>query len=257
MKAVLLAGGLGTRLREETEIRPKPMVEIGGRPILWHIMKNLATQGITDFVIATGYKANVIKEYFVNYETVTNDVTVTLGDRHSLVVHGDHDEADWTVTVAYTGDLTNTGGRVLRVSQYLDDEPFFLTYGDGLADISLSGLEQAHSEHGKSATISTIQPMSRFGVIDFDDSGNVSEFREKPRLDGWINIGFMILEPKALDYFTDDCVLESGPLAHMARSGDLAAYRHEGFWQPMDTYRESTLLNELWDTGQAPWKNWN
>ena len=256
MKAVLLAGGLGTRLREETEIRPKPMVEIGGRPILWHIMKNLATQGITDFIIATGYKANVIKEYFVNYETVTNDVTVTLGDRHALVVHGDHDEADWTVTVAYTGDLTNTGGRVLQVSKYVDDEPFFLTYGDGLADISLPALMHAHSEHGKSATISTIQPMSRFGVIDFDNDGNVSEFREKPRLDGWINIGFMIVEPKALDYFTDDCVLESGPLAEMARASELAAYRHEGFWQPMDTYRESTLLNELWAAGEAPWKNW-
>ena len=256
MKAVLLAGGLGTRLREETEIRPKPMVEIGGRPILWHIMKNLATQGVTEFIIATGYKANVIKEYFVNYETVTNDVTVTLGDRHSLVVHGGHDEADWTVTVAYTGDLTNTGGRVLQVSKYLDDEPFFLTYGDGLADISLPALMRTHSEHGKSATISTIQPMSRFGVIDFDDDGNVSEFREKPRLDGWINIGFMIVEPKALDYFTDDCVLESGPLAEMARAGELAAYRHEGFWQPMDTYRESTLLNELWAAGEAPWKNW-
>lgn len=256
MKAVLLAGGLGTRLREETDIRPKPMVQIGQRPILWHIMKNLSTQGIKDFVIATGYKSEVIKDYFVNYETVTNDVTVTLGDRHSLVVHGNHDEADWTVTVAYTGDLTNTGGRVLGVTPYLDDEPFFLTYGDGLADVSLAALLETHAKHGKSATISTMQPMSRFGVIDFDGSGDVSAFREKPRLDGWINIGFMIVEPRALSYFSDDCVLESGPLAELAKAGDLAAYRHEGFWQPMDTFRESTLLNELWASGQAPWKNW-
>jgi len=256
MKAVLLAGGLGTRLREETDLRPKPMVQIGNRPILWHIMKNLANQGITDFIIATGYKAEVIKNFFVNYETVTNDVTVTLGDRNSLTVHGNHDEADWTVTVAHTGDLTNTGGRVLNVAKYLGDEPFFLTYGDGLSDFSLPALLQTHAEHGKAATISTMQPMSRFGVIDFDHSGNVSEFREKPRLDGWINIGFMILEPRALDYFTEDCVLESGPLADMATAGQLAAYRHEGFWQPMDTYRESTLLNELWVSGEAPWKNW-
>jgi len=256
MKAVLLAGGLGTRLREETDIRPKPMVQIGNRPILWHIMKNLASQGISDFIIATGYKAEVIKDFFVNYETVTNDVTVTLGDRNSLKVHGDHDEADWTVTVAYTGDLTNTGGRVLNVAKYLGEEPFFLTYGDGLADVSLPALLQTHAEHGKAATISTMQPMSRFGVIDFDGSGNVSEFREKPRLDGWINIGFMILEQRALEYFTEDCVLESGPLADMATAGELAAYRHEGFWQPMDTYRESTLLNELWASGEAPWKSW-
>ena len=256
MKAVLLAGGLGTRLREETDVRPKPMVNIGNRPILWHIMKNLSVQGITDFIVATGYKADVIKDYFVNYETVTNDVTVTLGDHQSLVVHGNHDEAQWTVTVAHTGDLTNTGGRVLNVRKYLADEPFFLTYGDGLADVSLPALLETHAKHGKTATISTMQPMSRFGVIDFDESGDVSAFREKPRLDGWINIGFMILEPRALDYFTDDCVLESGPLAEMARAGELAAYRHEGFWQPMDTYRESTLLNDLWASGQAPWKNW-
>ena len=256
MKAVLLAGGLGTRLREETDVRPKPMVNIGDRPILWHIMKNLSVQGITDFIVATGYKADVIKDYFVNYETLTSDVTVTLGNRHSLVVHGNHDEVDWNITVAYTGDLTNTGGRVLRVRKYLDDEPFFLTYGDGVADISLVALQQTHRQHGKTATISTMQPMSRFGVIDFDDSGDIQAFREKPRLDGWINIGFMILEPRALDYFTDDCVLESGPLAEMAQAGELAAYRHEGYWQPMDTYRESTLLNDLWASGQAPWKNW-
>lgn len=256
MKAVLLAGGLGTRLREETELRPKPMVAIGGRPILWHIMKNLSVQGISEFIIATGYRADVIKDYFVNYETVASDITITLGDRQSLTVHGDHGEAGWSVTVAHTGDLTNTGGRVLNIRQYLDNEPFFLTYGDGLADISLSALLETHAQHAKAATISSIQPMSRFGVIDFDDAQEVIKFREKPRLDGWINIGFMILEPRALGFFTENCVLESGPLADMARSGELAAYRHEGFWQPMDTFRESTLLNELWSSGKAPWKNW-
>lgn len=257
MKAVLLAGGLGTRLREETEFRPKPMVEVGGRPILWHIMKNLSAFGITDFVIATGYKSNTIKEYFLNYETLSNDVTVTLGDRNSLQVHGSHDEADWCVTVAFTGDLTNTGGRVLRVSKYLDDEPFFLTYGDGLADVNIDELRRAHALSDGLGTVTTVQPMSRFGVLDISSNGKVEEFREKPQLDGWVNIGYMIMEPAALEYFTDDCVLESGPLASMARDGKLSSYKHTGFWQPMDTFRESQILNGLWESGDAPWKCWS
>ena len=256
MKAVLLAGGLGTRLREETEIRPKPMVEVGGKPILWHIMKNLSAQGITDFVILTGYKATMIKEYFLDYEVLSNDITVTLGDRSSLQIHGAHEERDWTVTVAFTGEDTNTGGRVLNASQYFANERFFLTYGDGLADVNLADLIHAHNKRGSLATITTVQPMSRFGVLDIDPDGSVTEFREKPRLDGWINIGFMIMEPGAMDYFSYDCVLEEGPLASMAKAGQLSAYRHEGFWQPMDTYRESKLLNDLWASGNAPWKIW-
>lgn len=256
MKAVLLAGGLGTRIREETEFRPKPMVEVGGRPILWHIMKNLSGFGITDFVVATGYKSSMIKDYFLNYEAQSNDFTVTLGRRESLVFHGAHDEADWSVTVAFTGDLTPTGGRVQRVAQYLDDEPFLVTYGDGLADVDISALLAFHRASGRLGTVTTVQPTSRFGVLDLGPEGQVTQFREKPRLDGWINIGFIVFEPGALAYFDPDCVLEQGPLVDLAAAGQLSAYRHDGFWQPMDTFRESTLLNDLWASGRAPWRNW-
>jgi glucose-1-phosphate cytidylyltransferase len=256
VKAVLLAGGLGTRIREETEFRPKPMVEVGGRPILWHIMKNLSGFGITDFVVATGYKSSMIKDYFLNYEAQSNDFTVRLGDRDSLVFHGAHDEADWSVTVAFTGDLTPTGGRVQRVAPYLDDEPFLVTYGDGLADVDISALLAFHRASGRLGTVTTVQPTSRFGVLDLGPDGRVTQFREKPRLDGWINIGFIVLEPGALAYFDPDCVLEQGPLVDLAAAGQLSAYRHDGFWQPMDTFRESTLLNDLWASGRAPWRNW-
>jgi glucose-1-phosphate cytidylyltransferase len=256
VKAILLAGGLGTRLREETEFRPKPMVEVGGRPILWHIMKNLSTFGITDFIVATGYKSSMIKDYFLNYEVQSNDFTVTLGDRNSLHVHGAHDEADWKVTVAFTGDETQTGGRVFRAAKYLDDEPFFVTYGDGLADVDIDALRAFHAQSGTLGTVTTVQPASRFGVMDVAASGEVTRFREKPQLDGWINIGFMILEPAALQYFDAECVLEQGPLVDLAEAGQLTAYRHTGFWQPMDTFRESKLLNDLWASGEAPWKQW-
>lgn len=256
MKAILLAGGLGTRLREETEFRPKPMVEVGNRPILWHIMKNLATFGITDFIVATGYKSAVIKDYFLNYEVQRNDFTVTLGDRNSLRIHGAHDEADWSVTVAFTGDETQTGGRVFRAARYLDDEPFFVTYGDGLANVDIDALRSFHAASGRLGTVTTVQPVSRFGVMDVTEAGEVTRFREKPQMDGWINIGFMILEPGALAYFDADCVLEQGPLVDLALAGELGAYRHDGFWQPMDTFRESKLLNDLWDSGAAPWKQW-
>ena len=256
MKAVLLAGGLGTRIREESEFRPKPMVEIGGRPILWHIMKHLSKFGIKDFVIATGYKSNMIKEYFLNYEPLGNDFTISLGDRDSLQIHGEHDESDWTVTVAFTGDTTETGGRVLKASKYLDpNEDFFLTYGDGLANVDIDALRRRHAESGKLATITTVQPTSRFGVLDLDNNGNVASFTEKPKLEGWINIGFMIMNPQTLSYFTEDCVLESGPLARLARDQKLSSFEHKGFWQPMDTLRESKMLNDLWDSGDRPWLN--
>ena len=256
MKALLLAGGLGTRIREETEFRPKPMVEVGGRPILWHIMKHLSTYGIKDFIVATGYKSNMIKEYFLNYEPLGNDFTISLGNKDSLQIHGEHDESDWTVTVAFTGDLTNTGGRVLKASQYLDpDEDFFLTYGDGLANVNIDALKARHEQSGKLATLTTVQPTSRFGVLDLDANGEVTSFQEKPQLEGWINIGFMILNPKTLSYFTDDCVLESGPLSALARDNNLSSYKHSGFWQPMDTLRESKILNDLWDSGERPWLN--
>ncbi len=256
MKAILLAGGLGTRLREETEFRPKPMVEVGGRPILWHIMKNLSHFGITDFIIATGYKSSVIKDYFLNYEAQTNDFTIQLGDRDSLAIHGAHDEASWKVTVAFTGDETMTGGRVFRASKYLDEEPFLVTYGDGLADVDIDALRSTHTAAGVLGTVTSVQPTSRFGVMDVSETGTVTRFREKPKMDGWINIGFMVLEKEALKFFDDDCVLEQGPLVELANAGELNAYRHEGFWQPMDTFRESKMLNELWASGEAPWKMW-
>jgi len=256
VKAILLAGGLGTRLREETEFRPKPMVEVGGRPIIWHIMKNLSHFGIDDFIVASGYKSNVIKDYFLNYEARSNDFTVELGNRDSLTFHGAHDEASWKVTVAFTGDETMTGGRVFRAAKYLDDEPFLVTYGDGLADVDINALLSTHRTSGKLGTVTSVQPNSRFGVMDVSDSGAVTRFREKPKVDGWINIGFMILEKDALEYFDADCVLEQGPLVELANAGELSAYRHEGFWQPMDTFRESKMLNDLWSSGKAPWKLW-
>lgn len=253
---MLLAGGLGTRLREETEFRPKPMIEVGGRPILWHIMKNLSAFGVEDFVVATGYKSESIKEYFLNYEARNNDFTVELGRQESLVFHDAHDEAHWRVTVAYTGEATMTGGRVLRAAKYLDGEDFLVTYGDGLADVDINALIRFHKQSAKLATVTTVQPLSRFGVMEVDEGGVVHRFREKPRLDGWINVGFFIFKPEVLEYLHDDSVLEDEPLARLAAAGQLSAYRHAGFWQPMDTYREAKTLNEMWASGEAPWKNW-
>jgi len=256
MKAVLLAGGLGTRMREETEFRPKPMVEVGGRPVLWHIMKVLGQQGITEFVICTGYKSEFIKNYFANYGAANQDFTVKLGDPSNMVVHGSHDEFDWTVTVAYTGASTMTGGRINKVRKYLNDEPFLCTYGDGIADIDLRALQAFHVEHGRTATMTTTQPSSRFGVVDVADSGVVRNFREKPRSDDWVNIGYFIFQPEIFRYLDDSAVLEAEPLHNLASEGQIAAFKHEGFWQPMDTYRESLMLNDLWDRGAAPWKIW-
>jgi glucose-1-phosphate cytidylyltransferase len=232
------------------------MIEVGGRPILWHIMKNLSHYGISDFIVATGYKSDMIKDYFLNYEAWNNDFTVTLGRRESLTFHGAHDETHWNVTVAYTGETTMTGGRVFRAAKYLDDGPFLVTYGDGLADVDISELTAAHAQSGLLATVTTVQPTSRFGVMDVDPDGLVRQFREKPVMDGWVNIGFFIMEPGVLDYLDEHSVLEEAPLSALASDGQLSAYRHQGFWQPMDTYRESRLLNDLWDAGDAPWQVW-
>jgi glucose-1-phosphate cytidylyltransferase len=232
------------------------MVEVGGRPILWHIMKNLSIQGISEFCIATGYKGDSIKDYFLNYHYRNNDITVNLGENSSVTHHGLHDESDWSVTIANTGELTMTGGRVFKSLKYLNGDRFLCTYGDGLADINLSALLEFHLSHGKKATVSTVQPLSRFGVMDVDPDGIVSKFREKPKMDGWVNAGFFIFEHSIMDYLDAECVLEQEPLARLAAEGELAAYRHEGFWQPMDTLRESIFLNELWTHGEAPWKNW-
>jgi glucose-1-phosphate cytidylyltransferase len=257
MKAVLLAGGLGTRMREETEFRPKPMVEIGGRPVLWHIMKVLGQQDITDFVICTGYKSEFIKNYFTNYGEVNSDFTLTLGDKSSIEYHGAHDESDWTVTVADTGASTMTGGRIKRIQKYVDGETFLCTYGDGIADIDLEALLAFHKSHGKIATMTAVQPSSRFGVLDFDDAGSIDQFKEKPQVEGWINIGYFIFEPEIFDYLGDDTtVLEQSPLHRLAEEGQISAYRHTGFWEPMDTYREALMLNEMWESGSAPWRTW-
>ena len=256
MKAVLLAGGLGTRMREETEFRPKPMVEIGGRPVLWHIMKVLGHQGIEDFVVCTGYKSEYIKNYFLNYGASNNDFTIKLGTNSDIKYHGDHDESHWSVTVADTGAETMTGGRIKRVQHYVGKERFLATYGDGIADIDLDALVKFHESHGKLATMTAVQPLSRFGVLDLNQEGSVNEFKEKPQVEGWINIGYFIFEPEVFDYIDgDSTVLEQEPLHRLAADNQIVAYKHTGFWQPMDTYRESLMLNELWSAG-APWKIW-
>jgi glucose-1-phosphate cytidylyltransferase len=256
VKGLILAGGLGTRLREETEFKPKPMVEVGGRPIIWHIMKNLSAQGLNDFTIATGYKGESIKDYFLNYHSRNNDVTLNLGINSSVIHHGLHDESNWRVTIANTGELTMTGGRVFRSLKYIEGDRFLCTYGDGLADINLKELMDFHLAHGKKATVTTVQPLSRFGVMDVDSNGVVTQFREKPIMDGWVNAGFFIFEKSIIEYLDENCILEQEPLAKLAAEGELVAYRHHGFWQPMDTLRESIFLNEMWSEGKAPWKNW-
>ncbi|WP_421734410.1 glucose-1-phosphate cytidylyltransferase [Cellulomonas sp.] len=258
MKAVLLAGGLGTRMREETEFRPKPMVEIGGKPVLWHLMKTFAAHDVTDFVICAGYKGEQIKEYFLNYAAHNTDFTITLGRSGSVEFHDDHLERDWTVTVADTGQSTLTAGRVERIEPYVKGERFIVTYGDGLADIDISALLSFHEAHGLKATITTVQPLSRFGLVELDDQSRVTRFREKPQMEDWVSAGFFVFEPEVFDYVrdSDEVMLEHEPLDRLADERQLAAYRHEGFWQPMDTYRESQMLNEMWDTGKAPWKVW-
>jgi glucose-1-phosphate cytidylyltransferase len=257
MKVLLLAGGLGTRLREETEFKPKPMVEIGSKPILWHIMKNLSTFGMKEFVVATGYKGEIIKDYFLNYHSRNNDITVELGRNSEFRQHGTHSESDWTVTITNTGELTMTGGRVFKSQKYLLNETFLCTYGDGLANVNIEELISFHKSHGKLATVTTVQPLSRFGMMDVDSYGNVKKFREKPVMEGWVNAGFFVFEPGVFDYLDQDSVLEQEPLSKLASIGELVAYRHSGFWQPMDTLRESQFLNDLWDRNDAPWRNWD
>jgi glucose-1-phosphate cytidylyltransferase len=255
VKAVLLAGGLGTRLSEETSLKPKPMVEIGGRPILWHIMKIYLAHGIRDFVVCCGYKGYVIKEYFANYRLHMSDVTVDM--RQDQIVFGMNKAEDWRITLADTGESTMTGGRLGRVADLVRDETFCFTYGDGVADIDIGALLAFHRAHGKTATVTAVRPPSRFGVLEMDGTA-VTSFAEKPAEEqGLINGGFFVLEPKALDYLGgDDCIWEREPLEGLARDGELHAFRHEGFWQPMDTLRDRQLLESHWDAGTAPWKVW-
>lgn len=257
MKTVILCGGLGTRLREETEFRPKPMVEIGGRPILWHIMKCYAQSGFQDFVLCLGYRGNMIKEYFLNYEAMNNDFTICLGQRSQIQYNGIHTEQGFQVTLADTGLDTMTGGRIQRIRKYVGDETFMVTYGDGLADLDIGRLIEYHKSHGKLATVTTVRPFSRFGNVALDDEGSVKEFMEKPRSEAWVSCGFFVFEPGIFEYLSgDNCVLERDPLENLAVAGQLKAFRHNGSFYAMDTYREYQHLNELWSDGKAPWRVW-
>lgn len=256
MKAVLLAGGLGTRMREQTELRPKPMVEIGGRPVLWHIMKWLSHSGIIDFVILTGYRSDYIKQYFANYRINNFDFTVQLGDPNSLRFQGSHEESDWNVTIVDTGYLTPTGGRIKAVEELLSDGPFLCTYGDGIATVDIKSLLEFHAQSGHLATVTVARPPSRFGEIEFDGDGAVTAFREKPLPRSWINIGYFIFGPEIFTFLKDDSTLELEPLNALVQRRALGAFRHEGFWQPMDTQREYEALNTMWESGEAPWRIW-
>lgn len=257
MKAVILCGGRGTRLKEETEFRPKPLLPIGNRPILWHIMRHFARHGHEDFVLCLGYKGEQIREFFRNYEWHTSDVTLTLGAPQKAKFHRAGPKENWTVTLADTGLETLTAGRVRAVRSFLPKkEPFFLTYGDGVGDIDLAALLRFHRKSGALCTLTAVHPPGRFGEIELDAQGGVRSFNEKPQTTGgFINGGFMVCEPGFLDYLPDDpqVMLEEGPLRQLAADGRLAAYRHEGFWQPMDTYQEYQLLNRIWAAGNAPW----
>lgn len=258
MKVVILAGGLGTRLREETEYRPKPLVDIGGRPILWHIMKLYAHYGHKDFFLCLGYRGTMIKEYFLNYEAMNNDFTISLGRQSHITYHASHTEQDFRVTLVDTGLETMTGGRVQRMQPYMTDDLFLVTYGDGLTDLNVDALLAFHRQHGKIATVTTVRPYSRFGILELGEAGDVIQFTEKPQLDGWASAGFFVFDRRIFKYLSgDDCVLEREPLERLAREGQLMAYRHNGFFYAMDTFREYQYLNNLWNSGQAAWKVWS
>lgn len=255
MKVAILAGGLGTRLQEETTIRPKPMVEIGGRPMLWHIMRIYATHGFGEFTVALGYKGEVIKDFFLDYYHRRNGLSVHLGSGRVDVHDGSRD--DWLVHLIDTGDGTQTGGRLKRLAPYLSGATFMMTYGDAVSNVNIARLAAFHRRHGKLATVTAVRPPSRFGALEFDGD-LVCRFAEKPQTgEGWINGGFFVLEPRVLDYIDgDETVFEKEPLERLARDGQLVAYRHGEFWQCMDTLRDVRLLQELWDGGNAPWKTW-
>ena len=256
MKVVILAGGFGTRISEESHLRPKPMIEIGGMPILWHVMKYYSSFGFNEFVICAGYKQSVIKEWFADYYINHSDVTFDFTKKEKITVHNTESEP-WKVTIVDTALNTMTGGRIKRVGKYLGDEPFFLTYGDGLSNVDIAKEVEFHKAHGKLATMTAVHPDSRFGVLEIEKN-QVLAFREKSETDaGWINGGFMILEPKVLDYIEgDSTVFEKAPLEKLTEEGELMAFRHRGFWQCMDTMRDTEKLEELWDSKQAPWKRW-
>lgn len=258
MKVLLLAGGFGTRLSEETDIRPKPMVEIGGKPILWHIMKTYAQYGFNDFVILLGYKGYYIKEYFANYFLHQSDVTIDMSDG-SMQVHNNSSEP-WKVTLLDTGLKSMTGARIKKAQDFVGNEPFMLTYGDGVADINIQELVAFHKSHGKSMTMTSAQPDGRFGALDIDNNNQVKQFKEKPKGDGsWINAGYFVCEAKVFEYILDgnEVTFEQEPLKNLAKDGEIFTYKHDSFWMPMDTLRDKIKLNELWNKNKAPWKVWN
>jgi glucose-1-phosphate cytidylyltransferase len=258
MKVVILAGGKGSRISEESVLKPKPMIEIGGMPILWHIMKIYSFYGFHEFIVCCGYKGQMIKDYFIHYYMHQSDSTFSLANQ-AVKIHESHAEP-WKVTLANTGLHTLTAGRILKIKDYIEDDEFLLTYGDGVSDVDITRLIQFHHENGKIATITTTQPPGRFGALKIDETTNtVSGFKEKARADqAWVNAGFMVLNRKIFDYLGDGSeMLEAGPLEAVARDGEMTAYRHDGFWSPMDTLRDKGYLEELWNTGKAPWKLWD
>jgi glucose-1-phosphate cytidylyltransferase len=261
MRAVILCGGQGTRIRDASELLPKPMLPIGGKPIVWHIMKSYAQHGVREFVLCLGYKAHVVKDFFLHYQAMTTDITVTLGRHDAVEFHGQHGEDDWKVTLADTGEDTMTGGRVAAIRRYVEgDDLFCLTYGDGVSDLDIAQTIGFHREHGKIATVAAVRPPGRFGEMRLDPSGRIIEFNEKPNAtEGFINGGFFVLDAKRIwPYLGTDprMVLEREPLQRLSRDRELVAFTHTGFWQPMDTAREYAMLNELWASGRAPWKSW-
>jgi glucose-1-phosphate cytidylyltransferase len=259
IKTIILSGGLGIRLREETEFRPKPLVQIGGRPIIWHIMKIYAHYGFKNFLIALGHKGEMIKDYFLNYEAMNNDFTISLGRLAGINFHGEHEEQDFKVTLADTGSSSMTGARVKRLERYLTDDLFMVTYGDRVADIDLSKLLRFHMSHGKLATATVVPSISRLGVIDVRDNGQVKSFSEKSKLSGWVSAGFFVFDRRVLDLFSsaEECVLEKEPLERLAAKGELMSFQHPGCVYALDTDREYQLLNEMWDNGEAPWRVWD
>jgi len=258
VKVLLLAGGLGTRLSEETNLKPKPMVEIGGKPILWHIMKIYSQHGFNDFVVLLGHKGYYIKEYFANYFLHQSDVTIDIKNNKVEVLNNSSEP--WKITLIDTGTNTMTGGRIKRVQDFVGNEPFMLTYGDGVSDIDIGKLVKFHKSHGKLMTMTSAQPDGRFGALDITSDNKVQEFQEKPKGDGsWINAGFFVCEAKVFDYITqgDSTVFEQQPLKNLAKNGEIYTYKHDGFWMPMDTLRDKNVLSEKWDNDDAPWKTWD
>ncbi len=257
MKVVILCGGQGARMREETEYRPKPMVEVGERPLLWHIMRSCGHHGLNDFVLCLGYKGRMIKDYFLNYDAATSDCTVAHGVRRAVTYHPTEDPFEFTVTLADTGADTLTGGRIKRVAHYIEDDTFLVTYGDGLADVDLRALVAFHRGHGRIATLTAVRPYSRFGVTSIDEQSRVTAFAEKPRAEGWVSAGFFVFNRRIFDYLDGDLqMLEEKPLERLAAEGQLMAYKHEGFFFAVDTYRDYLQVNDMWRRGDAPWKAW-